>query len=224
VFEENRILSINKLLLAGVVDLMKKFVPIFDSLEFSQSPTLNNVVPSYYKMKRLVSPADQDRPTLVTLKREIDLALEEKYVKFYFGICDVDQKVNYTLLLILASPCRYSQSIMPIHWLATYLEPSFRELAFVKDRQLRCKQQKVIQEGLMTMLEDIEINVDVNSNASDQVCKITTKVIYLILTFRVILVCRPQKDAKTTTKVLTRLLTYGVKFRSSTVKRRKRRH
>lgn len=80
VFEENRILSINKLLLAGVVDLMKKFVPMFDSLEFSQSPTLQNVVPSYYKMKRLVSPADQDRPTLLTLKGQIDLALDEKYV------------------------------------------------------------------------------------------------------------------------------------------------
>ena len=82
VFEENRILSINKLLLVGVVDLMKKFVPIFDSMEFSQSPTLHNVVPSYYKMKRLVSPADQDRPTLLTLKEEIDLSLDEKYVIF----------------------------------------------------------------------------------------------------------------------------------------------
>ena len=86
VFEENRILSINKLLLVGVVDLMTKFVPIFDYLEFSQSPTLHNVVPSYYKMKRLVSPADQDRPTLLTLKGEIDLALDEKYVIFLVDI------------------------------------------------------------------------------------------------------------------------------------------
>jgi hypothetical protein len=78
IFEENRILSINKLLLANVVDLMKEFVPIFDSLEFSQAPTLQNVVPSYYKMKQVVSPVAQERPALVALKQEIDRALDDK--------------------------------------------------------------------------------------------------------------------------------------------------
>ena len=113
---------------------------------------------------------------------------------------------------------------MPIHWLATYLEPSFRELAFVKDRQLRCQQQKVIQQGLLTMLEDIDIDADVNSNASDHVCTITTEVIDVILSSIVMFVYRPQKDAKTTTDVLTRLLTYGMKSRPPITKHRRKLH
>ena len=113
---------------------------------------------------------------------------------------------------------------MPIHWLATYLEPSFRELAFVKDRQLRSKQQKVIQDGLLTMLEDIDIDANVNISASDHVCTITTEVIGVILSFRLMVVCPPQKDAKRTTNRLIRLLTYGVKFRPAIAKRRRKLH
>lgn len=78
IYEENRILSINKLLLADIVSLMKEFVPIFDSLEFSQSPTLQNVVPSYYKMKQIVSSSGQERSALLALKQEIDRTLDEK--------------------------------------------------------------------------------------------------------------------------------------------------
>lgn len=105
-------------------------------------------------------------------------------------------EVNYTSLLILASPCRYFQSIMPIHWLATYREPLFRELAFVKDRQLRYKQQKVIQEGLLTMLEDIDVDADMNSTASDHVCTITTEVIDVISLIQSDVCLSPSKRRK----------------------------
>ena len=80
------------------------------------------------------------------------------------------------------------------------------------------------REGLLTMLEGIDIDADVNSNASDHVCTITTEVVDVILSFRMMFVYRPQKDAKTTTNVLTRLLTYGAKSRPPTGKRRRKLH
>ena len=81
-----------------------------------------------------------------------------------------------------------------------------------------------IREGLLTILEDIDIDADVNSYTSDHVCTITTEVIDIILSFRMMFVYCPHKDAKTTTNVLTRLLTYGVKFRPPTAKRRRKLH
>lgn len=78
IFEENRVLAINKQLLSDVVELMRNFVPIFDSLELSELPTLQNVVPSYYQMMKIVSLDDQERPTMRQLKQEIRSALDEK--------------------------------------------------------------------------------------------------------------------------------------------------
>lgn len=83
-FEENRILSINKNLLSTVVDLMKEFVPIFYSLEFSKAPTIHLVVPSYYAMTNIVQLNGQERPAIKLLKENIQRALDEKYVTFDF--------------------------------------------------------------------------------------------------------------------------------------------
>ncbi|CAF3564092.1 unnamed protein product [Adineta steineri] len=45
---------------------------------------------------------------------------------------------------------------MQIHWIATYLDPSFRELSFVTDKAYRTTQLKSIKEGLIIMATDIE--------------------------------------------------------------------
>ena len=45
---------------------------------------------------------------------------------------------------------------MQLHWVATYLDPSFRDLCFVTDKTYRSTQQKAIKEGLITMTIDIE--------------------------------------------------------------------
>jgi hypothetical protein len=44
---------------------------------------------------------------------------------------------------------------MQIHWIATYLDPSFRELSFVTDKSYRTTQLKSIKEGLLLMANDI---------------------------------------------------------------------
>ncbi|CAF4216512.1 unnamed protein product, partial [Adineta steineri] len=75
-FEENRILSINKNLLVSIVDLMKQFVPIFDGLEFSTVPTIHIVVPSYYAMIAMVQLDGQERPAIKILKENIQNTLD----------------------------------------------------------------------------------------------------------------------------------------------------
>ena len=78
IFEEGLVLSINKNLLSAVVDLMKQFVPIFDALEFSNTPTIHIVVPSYYAMSNIVQLNGQERPAIKLLKEQIQIGLDEK--------------------------------------------------------------------------------------------------------------------------------------------------
>ncbi len=52
---------------------------------------------------------------------------------------------------------------MQLHWVATYLDPSFRDLSFVTDNSYRSTQHKTIKEGLITMAIDIESAQDTNS-------------------------------------------------------------
>ena len=77
-FEESRVLAINKNLVSAVVDLMKQFVPIFDALEFSEHPTIHIVVPSYYAMSNIVQLTGQERPAIKLLKEHIQIGLDEK--------------------------------------------------------------------------------------------------------------------------------------------------
>ena len=44
---------------------------------------------------------------------------------------------------------------MQIHWIATFLDPSFRELSFVSDKSYRTTQLKSIKDGLILMANDI---------------------------------------------------------------------
>jgi hypothetical protein len=98
---------------------------------------------------------------------------------------------------------------MPIHWLATYLDPSFRELGFVKDRHLRCKQQKVIQEGLQTMLDDINIEAVANN---DDVSTPMTDLTDLVFICRSMCVFHHRKEEKTMIKIMIRLQIYATTY------------
>lgn len=78
-YEESRILAINKNLLLNVVELMKGFVTIFDSLEFSTTPTMHIVVPSHYALISMAELNGQGRPAIKALKENLQTALNEKY-------------------------------------------------------------------------------------------------------------------------------------------------
>ena len=94
---------------------------------------------------------------------------------------------------------------MPIHWFATYLDPWFRELGFVKDRHLRCKQQNVIQDALLTMVDDINSQVTTNQGRSEDVCVFKASLNDLAFTFRLMFFCRYGNEEKTVFRIVIHL-------------------
>jgi hypothetical protein len=104
--EQHRLFNIDPVLLKEVVKLMSPFSMIFDKLEMANIPTLQNVVPSYYRMMSDVRADTNDHKIIDELKTEIRSCLDEKYLS----------------------------SILQIHWVATYLDPSFKSFFFVSDR------------------------------------------------------------------------------------------
>ncbi|CAF4485935.1 unnamed protein product [Rotaria sp. Silwood2] len=127
--EQHRIFYINTVLLLNIVDLMEQFSLIFDYLEFSNCPTLQNVVPSYYKMVSYcqIKVNTQEKQIINTLKSEILKALGDKYWS----------------------------SITLLHWIATFLEPTFKSLTFVHDKKDRAKRYNEIQKGLHVLAGDV---------------------------------------------------------------------
>ncbi|CAF3749487.1 unnamed protein product, partial [Adineta steineri] len=134
--EQHRIYYINLVLLVDIVNLMEKFSLIFDHLEFSNCPTLQNVVPSYYKMISYcqINAALHDKQIINTLKCEILNTLNDKYWS----------------------------SITMLHWIGTYLEPTFKSLTFINDKKQRAMRFKEIQNGLHVLANDILSNYDDN--------------------------------------------------------------
>jgi hypothetical protein len=77
-FEQSKIFSINRKLLKNIVDLMNQFSGIFDQLEFSNQPTIQNIVPSYYAMSNFVQIDSFNRPEIKMLKDQIQITLDSK--------------------------------------------------------------------------------------------------------------------------------------------------
>lgn len=134
--EQNRLFYIDTLLLLDIVDFMRNFSLIFDHLEFSSCPTLQNVVPSYYKMVSYceVTSNTQQKEILNTLKIETLKSLNDKY---------------WT-------------SITTLHWIASYLEPTFKCLTFIQDKKERDKRLNEIRKGLHVLAHDLMTNNDNN--------------------------------------------------------------
>jgi hypothetical protein len=113
---------------------MNKFSLIFDNLEFSNQPTIQNVVPSYYQM---VCYAEDDMPSqtsttttndiIANLKMELRKSLDEKFLPW----------------------------ITQLHWVSTFLEPTFKTLSFVGDRKYLEMQKKEIRKGLHVLVDDL---------------------------------------------------------------------
>ena len=99
--EQYRLFNIDPLLLKGVVQLMRPFSMIFDQLEMANQPTLQNVVPSYYRMVKDTQINENDHSIIQELKDKIRYCLDEKYFS----------------------------SILQIHWIGTYLDPSFKSFS-----------------------------------------------------------------------------------------------
>ena len=99
--EQYRLFNVDPLLLKGLVQLMQPFSMIFDQLEMANQPTLQNVVPSYYRMVKDTQINENDHNIIQELKDKIRYCLDEKYFS----------------------------SILQIHWIGKYLDPSFKSFS-----------------------------------------------------------------------------------------------
>ncbi|CAF4620576.1 unnamed protein product [Rotaria sp. Silwood1] len=125
--QQHRLYQIDPVLLCAIADLMKSFLLIFDSLEFANVPTLQNVVPSYYMLKYYVQPNKNDLFIFAELKVELLNSLEEKY----------------------------ALSITELHWIASYLDPSFKNFSFIDDLEYLDKKKKAVRKGIHILATDL---------------------------------------------------------------------
>lgn len=136
--EQHRLFQIDPILLGAIADLMGPFTSIFDSLEFSNVPTLQNVVPSYFMMKNYVQPNKDDLLIIAEFKIELLNSLEEKY----------------------------APSITELHWVASYLDPSFKNFSFIDDLEYLEKKKKDVRKAIHILATDLldQSNTTFNSN------------------------------------------------------------
>ncbi|CAF3156368.1 unnamed protein product [Rotaria socialis] len=116
--EQHRILQIDPQLLHEISTFMEKFSLIFDNLVFSNQLTLQNVIPSYYRMSEYCIIDNKRKNSIINLlKVQIAKELIEKYLT----------------------------STTQLHWIATYLDPTFKDL-FVIDKSYLLEQKKSIKD------------------------------------------------------------------------------
>ncbi|CAF4623977.1 unnamed protein product, partial [Didymodactylos carnosus] len=120
--------------------LMENFVAIFDILEFSFKPTLQNVVPAYYSMCSYVEidPVN-DRPVIRALKLEIQKTLDSKYWP----------------------------SITRMHCVATFLDPSLKYLLFVEEKKYRDLQMKEIVKDIQLLASSFDFKGFISENEGE---------------------------------------------------------
>lgn len=115
--ESHRLLPVSPALLKRVVEFFAPFNAIFDHLEMAETPTLQNVIPSYYLLQNSLSDnSETDLPAIQLLKQQVLSGLDNKYWS----------------------------STTAMHQLATILDPTFRNLTFIHDDVFR---RKVVQDA-----------------------------------------------------------------------------
>ncbi|CAF1218373.1 unnamed protein product [Didymodactylos carnosus] len=132
--EQHRLFNIDPILVKEIVKLMNPFSMIFDKLEMANIPTLQNVVPNYYRMMNDVRADINDHKIVDALKTKIRSCLDDKFLS----------------------------SILPIHWVATYLDPSFKSFSFVSDRSYLETQKKTVRKGLHILMSNIIHHPDIS--------------------------------------------------------------
>ncbi|CAF1481339.1 unnamed protein product [Rotaria magnacalcarata] len=125
--EQHRILQIDPQLLHEISTFMENFSLIFDNSEFSNQLTLQNVIPSYYRMTEYCIIDNKRKNSIINLlKVQIAKELDEKYLT----------------------------STTQLHWIATYLDPTFKDLLFVIDESYLLEQKKSIKDGIYILADD----------------------------------------------------------------------
>lgn len=97
------IAGVNRTLNREILDLTKGIAEMFQSLEKVNEPTLNLVGPSYYLLMKKFGYSVRDSIPIQTFKRNLRKYMDDKF---------------WT-------------SIVAFHWMAAFLDPSFKQLEFI---------------------------------------------------------------------------------------------
>ena len=100
------IAGVNRLFNRDVLEITKSVKEVFESLEKAGDATLQLVVPSYYLLMKKMAPIMRDSVMTQTLKSNIRKYLDSKF---------------WT-------------SINALHWMATFLDPTFKQLDCIPDQ------------------------------------------------------------------------------------------
>ena len=126
--------AVNLDLNRSVSILYKTFSLVFKKLEASDSPTINLEIPCYYKLHSLLKRIPGDEQPILVLKHCIMDGLNNKF----YG------------------------SIKAIHWLGTFLDPSFRSFSFMpksSTSDLEFK-EKTINKWVLEQICQLKLNAD----------------------------------------------------------------
>lgn len=97
------IASVNRVLNCEIMDLTKGIKDVFESLEKVNEPTLQLVAPSYYLLMQKFKPGNRETKVVQTFKKYLLKYLDDKF---------------WT-------------SINAFHWIATFLDPTFKHFEFL---------------------------------------------------------------------------------------------
>jgi len=142
----HRLLRASPSLLKEPVGLFAKFNKIFDRLEMSSHPTLQNVIPTYYLVVSSVCAGSEVDSTSITyLKSKIIEGMNEKYWSF----------------------------TTEMHKIACLLDPSFKHLSFLASDVERREFIRSMQSGLLRLSNDGMCPFDTESgeNQTKQICR-----------------------------------------------------
>ena len=99
------IVSIDKNVLSHCIRLLKPFESIFDKLEKSKSPSIQNLIPSYYLVQEHLNIKEDDPKFIADFKTEISTQLTAKLLPTF----------------------------TEMHYIGTFLDPSFKNYSFIKN-------------------------------------------------------------------------------------------
>jgi len=125
--KEQLIARIDVDLLHEVVSFVKVFPPLFDVLEYANIPTLQNSLPVYYTLHEVWQPQAGDSEPLALMKKAFLAALTDKY---------------WTSLSML-------------NFVASYLDPTLRDFAFVRNVNDRQGFFRQVKEGIHSLASEL---------------------------------------------------------------------
>ena len=140
----NLVAAVNRSINREIMELTRGIADVFESLEKISEPTVNLVGPAYYLLMRRFMSAARESPAMQTFKQNLRKYTDEKFWS----------------------------SIVALHWMGTFLDPSFKQLEFIPqvnsaDVRFKRNLQGDLDTWMMTELDAVTQKVEERSEQSE---------------------------------------------------------